>query len=114
MSINQKIITALSGFGDPVSPTVYHGETEQYFVFNYSTMGTDFGDDAPQQEKYLVQVHFFCLLSLNSVGRAKQIKQKLFAAGFTWPTMANASDREGQHLVFECEAAEGVELDGET
>lgn len=114
MSINQRIMDALSDFGYPVSPTVYEGEAEQYFVFNYSTMGADFGDDAPQQEKYLVQVHFFCSPSFNSVGRAKQIKRKLFAAGFTWPEMTNASDRDGQHLVFECEAAEGVDPDGET
>lgn len=114
MSINQKIITALSSFGDPVSPGIYQGAEERYFTFNFSTTGADFGDDAPQQEKYLVQVHFFCSLSFNSVGRAKKIKQKLFTAGFTWPTMANASDQDGQHLVFECEAAEGVELDGET
>lgn len=113
MSINQKIITTLSGFGDPVSPGIYQGTEERYFTFNFSTIGTDFGDDAPQQEKYLVQVHFFCSLSFNSVGRAKQIKKSLFQNGFTWPTMANASDQDGQHLVFECEAAEGVELDGE-
>ncbi len=113
MSVNQKIISALYGFGDPISPGTYQGDSERYFAFDYSTLGADFGDDAPRHERYLVQVHFFCPLSYNSVSRSKDIKRALFTSGFTWPEMTNASDQDGQHLVFECEMAEGAGVDGE-
>ena len=47
MTVNERIITALAGFGLPVKPDRYSGDAESYFVFNYTTMGMLFADDAP-------------------------------------------------------------------
>ena len=115
MTVNERIIAALGGFGDPAAYGAYitagAQKADQYYVFNYSTLGTDYADDTPGHERYLIQVHFFCPRVFDSVLRVAQTKQKLFAAGFTWPSVINASDEDGQHIVFECEiaAAAGVE-----
>lgn len=107
MTINQRIIAAMD-FGVPCVPGIYKGTADEYITFNYNSMPDDFGDDAPGHEVNLVQVHYVCPVRQDSVARRKSIKQKLFAAGFTWPDMTDAKDADSQHYVFECEIAEGV------
>lgn len=112
MSVDEKIRTALLVFGDSVENAVYHGTAKQYYSFNYDTIATDFGDDAPQHERYLVQVHFFAPLNAKITNRIKQTKRALYAAGLTWPDTVNDSDDSGRHIIFECETAEGADIDG--
>jgi hypothetical protein len=109
-TINEIIIASLD-FGYPVKPGAYTGEEKTYFTFNYTSEGSDFANDAPNHERNLVQVHFYCPLDFDCVSIRKQVKQKLFAAGFTYPVVTDASDKVSQHLTFECEIAEGA--DGE-
>lgn len=112
MTINQRIISALASFGEPVQPTTYRKDSgtpvpDSYYVFNYDTVGASFGDDAPEHERYLVQVHYICRATTNSTERKRQTKRALFHAGFSWPDMFHASepDNDWQHIVFECEYA---------
>lgn len=112
MTVDEKIRSALTPLGDPVENSVYHGDSKQYYSFTYNTVATDFGDDSPSHERYLVQVHFFAPLGVNITQRVKQTKQALFASGFTWPDTENDTDDEGRHIIFECEIADGVELHG--
>ena len=107
MTINERIIAALN-YGEPVKPDKYTGTATTYFTFNYATNGDDYADDAPEHEKYFIQVHFVCPLSYDSVARCKDIKQKISAAGFTWPAWIPANDDKAQHIVFEFEDVEGV------
>lgn len=108
MSINDAIINALTGFTSDVVPDLYTGEETEYITFNYSSRGANFADNAPNHEINSVQVHYFCPASTNSLSKRKQIKKALFAAGFTWPEVIDASDKEGQHWVFECEYLEAI------
>ncbi len=107
MSVNSRIIAALD-LGIPCVPVVYTGAATEYITFNYATLPDDFGDDAPAHERYLIQVHYVCPLSTNPIPKQNVIKQKLVAAGFTWPEMTPAGDGTIQHYTFECEDAEGV------
>lgn len=109
MSIESRIIVALAPLDYKVYPNNYDGADEIYFVFNYNTFGDDYGDNRPQHEKALIQVHLFCPHEFNSVQLRKSAKLALLYAGFTYPNMTDASGKEGQHWVFECEIAEGVE-----
>lgn len=118
MSVNQKIMQALSGLA-PVCPDVYCGKANTYLTFNYTTRGAAYADDAPSFDANLVQVHLFCPLKFDSVKLRGQVRAALFAAGFTWPDVVNAEDGSmqkndagKQHYVFECEMEEGVVLDG--
>lgn len=112
MSINEIITAALVPLGDVVEYEVYTGQDIQYYTFNSSAYGDDFGDDEPGHERYLVQVHFFCPLTYKVTPRIAQTKQVLFAAGFTWPSVVDASDVDARHIVFECEYMMGVDVDG--
>lgn len=113
MSIEQRIRTALASLGYKIYPGNYDGADEVYFVFNHNTFPDDFGSNAPQHERALIQVHLFCPHDFNSVRTRKSVKVALLGAGFTYPSMTDASDKDGQHWVFEADVAEGVELDGE-
>lgn len=121
MSVEEKITAALAGFGLDVSNGVSFEGLAPYFTFNCATVPADFGDDAPGHELYLVQVHLFAPLNVNITALKRQVKRALYAAGFTWPSLTDATgslsrrDRpEERHIVFECEiSAEGAE-DGES
>ena len=106
---------ALAPFGDPVEKSLFSAAggslPARYYTFTCTSFGDDFGDDAPGHERWLVSVHFFAPLGENWNGRVRATKEALFAAGFTWPEFTDATDQDGQHFVFECEAAEGVELE---
>ncbi len=117
MSVERKLKEALERFGDPVEASLLYAAAQdlpsQYYTFGCSSLGGDFGDDEPGCERWVVHVHFFAPLAGNIVERVKQTKLALFQAGFTWPGTEDASGQDGRHIVFECEIAEGVELDGE-
>lgn len=108
MTVDQRIREALLPFGDPVENGNYLSEESRYYTFNYSTIGDDYADDAPQHERYLVQVHFFAPVNENIAARRKATKRALFEAGFTWPESDSETDAESRHVVFECEYAEDV------
>lgn len=112
MSINATIIAALAPLSCPVSAGPYNGTATTYITFNYFSSGDDFADNEPQHERLNVQVHYFCSLATNSVSVRDSIKQYLFAADFTWPTVTDATDSDGQHWVFECEYVMGVDTGG--
>lgn len=116
MTVNERIKAALAPLGFPVKPDRYKGGAEAYFVFNYTTMGACFADDTPKYERYLIQVHYFCPMGVNTIATRKRVKRLLFEAGFTWPEEVNAADEsmqknddDKQHYVFECETVEGIE-----
>ena len=107
MSINATLKAAL----DPIAPAeadVYEGKAKTYIVFGYNSIPADFGDNEPSHERFLVQVHLFAPAGENTLSRRRRIKKALAAAGATWPSYTNASDKDGQHHVFECEIAEAV------
>ena len=113
MSVDARIMTALTPFGYDIDNAVSFTKNKTYFAFNYTVIPVDFGDDAPWHERFLVQVHFFCPLNVNITALKTSVCRALFAAGFTWPSIMNASDENGRHIVFECEIAEGVDADGD-
>ena len=113
MSVESRIVSALKPRGYPIENAVYHGNAKKYYTYLDNTVPTDFADDAPQHEIHLVSVHFFAPLSGNISDDIQATKRALRRAGFTWPEVVNASDGNGRHIVFECEDAEGVDVDGE-
>lgn len=113
MTVDKRIRDALTPFGDEVYNGVSYATGGRYYVFSYVTIPADFGDDGPEHERYLVQVHFFAPLGENITARKKATCRALRAAGLTWPETQDASDSEKRHIVFECEIAEGVDGDGD-
>ena len=108
MSTARDIIAALSPLGYPVAQDAHIGKEDAYFVFNLSTYPGDFADDEPQHERVMVMVHFYCPMKKNITDLKRIVKLTLQSAGFTYPAQIAASEDGRQHVVFECERAEGI------
>lgn len=112
VSVEARIVAALRPFGDPVEKSLLYAAANKrprrYYTFIVQSFGDAYGDDEPGCERWLVWVHLFAPLAENCILRAAQTKKTLFEAGFTWPSMVDATDQDGQHYVFECETAAGV------
>lgn len=107
MSMESVLKAALT----PIAPTeadVYEGKSAVYITFNFDTIPDNFGDDEPEHERLLIQVHLYARAGYDTIRTRREIKKALAAAGTTWPRHINASDKNGQHHVFECEAIQEV------
>lgn len=107
MSMNSIIRGAVAPVVPTCVPDLYGGKETTYCTFQYTEFPRNFGDDAPQETLYLVQVHLFAARGENTLKTRKLLRQALLAAGFTAPEIENASDETSQHYVFECEYAGG-------
>lgn len=107
MNINQILKSAL----DPIAPAeadTYEGKKGVYIAFNYGTVPTNYGDDEPEHERVSIQVHLHAPLGFDITAKRRAIPKAIVSAGFTWPSYTNASDKDGQHHVFECETVQEV------
>lgn len=102
MSLNEILTNTLSQVA-PVEADAYEGKRAIYITFNYDTLPTNYGDDEPVCELALVQVHLYAPVGKDTRQLRRGVKAALALAGLTWPSCTNASDKQGQHYVFECE-----------
>lgn len=109
MTIDKTIRTALAPFGYECYHNTYTGLDQTYFVFNYTVVPDDYSDDKPDYNRYICQVHFYAPFTFNSITLAKMVKVALENADFTYPEQTDASDEEGQHIVFEFEGIEYID-----
>lgn len=109
MTIEERLYSALSALGLPLAFAVFQGNDTEYIVFQYVSLGSDFADDEPGHERYLIQVHYYAPLSKNTSRMRRRVQKALFDADFTWPETFTADDKDGRHIVFECEAAGRLE-----
>lgn len=112
------IQAALNHLGVPCVPGTYDGDKDTYITYNYALIrGADFGDNSPACDVADVQVHYFMPQrdpkthkQINYQPIRKEIRDSLFAAGFTYPTVEVIDDRDEAiaiwHLVFECQYEE--------
>lgn len=110
MNINETLRAVLSPIA-PAEADTYEGKKAVYITFNYDTIPINYGDDEPEQERALIQVHLCAPAGYDITAKRRAVKKALVSAGFTYPAYTNASDKDGQHHVFECEAAEGLEVE---
>lgn len=106
MTAGERLKAALDPLGLPVKPDAYMGEEEQYITYNYDLLPVLYADGRAHFFRALIQVHLFAPLGVSTVGARAGIMQALAGAGFPWPEMENASDKDAQHYVFETEAVE--------
>ena len=107
MSINSTIRAAVTPIVPECVPDRYTGTETEYCTFNYSEIPDAFGDESPHAIRYLVQLHYFLPAGANPYAKKKQLKNALLSAGFTYPSVTNASDADGQHYVLEAEYCDG-------
>ena len=106
--IDTRIRTALAPLGLPVEPNEYEGEAMEYLSYRYSELGAVHADGDPNAIRYILDLHWYLPRGQNPENGKNRIRHLLHAAGTTWPNIVNASDKESQHYVFECEIADAV------
>ena len=113
MSCDQAINAA---FGSilPLYPNVYTGDAKSYLVYNYYVMPEVFADSVSHASRYAIQLHLYLPHKDNPNTTKLSIINACIAGGFTYPSMTNAGDSEGQHYVFEFEFCNGGGLHAET
>lgn len=83
MSINSKVITALSGLGIPVSFQTYSGTADTYITFFcYLETGELYSDDVQQGTGYYIQVDVWSKGNYSTI--VKQVKSAMKQAGFSF------------------------------
>lgn len=107
MSLNTIIRSAITPIVPECVPDQYSGTGAEYCTFDYSELPDCFGDNTATAIRYLVQLHWFLPCEENPYVKKKRIKQALVSAGLTYPSVTNASDADGQHIIFETEYVDG-------
>jgi hypothetical protein len=108
--VNKLIIATLSPLGIPIEAAPYTGNELTYVIFNKADdIGVVFADDEPQIDQVSMQIHLFT--PLNYLTLKKQIRSKLFKAGFTYPQVQERyeEDAKTNHVVFECQIETSTE-----
>lgn len=103
MSVNLKVMNALSPLGFDVAFGVYKGAKDKYIVFNFEDERADFfADDEPITDIVYLQIHFFAPRTFNFVNTKNQIRSALKNAGFSYPSIQTFYEDETDynHLVF--------------
>lgn len=107
MTIDERLQNALASTGLPTSPNQYTGKALEYITWKYNEIPELFADSEPGAARYMVMVNYYLPAQKNPRSMKRRIRAALVAAGCLLPTITNASDKEGQHYVFECEAVDG-------
>lgn len=110
MNIDERIRAAVLPVVPICEPDFYDGEAETYCTFNMEEIPTAFGDDAPHAVRYLIQLHLFAPgwpKPPSTRQLRKQLCRAVLDAGFTYPEVTNASEKEAQHYVLEFEGVDG-------
>ena len=108
MATDERIVAAVTPIVPICEPDEYTPESgevvaEEYCTYNVDSIPIVFGDDGTRYTRELVQVHWYLPLGRRPTEKRLELCRALQAAGFTYPSVQNASDRDGQHWVFECE-----------
>lgn len=106
MSFDSRLRDKLIPIVPVVEPNIYEGDAIEYIIFAYGERGDCFGDNGPEEIVLSAQVHYFLPNGENPRAKKRLIRQALFDLGGTCPEITNASDKDGQHYVFEFECAE--------
>lgn len=101
MTVEQRIVAALSPLGLPVSQGEYLGDRCKYLCYYVSRFGTNWSDDGPGAEACRVQVHLFAPVSENINNLVRLAQNALYAADFGWPEAVDATDKDGRHIILE-------------
>lgn len=107
MAIGEIIRSAVLPIIPICDPGAYLGDEAEYTVYNCTELPDDYGDDAPQAMRYLVQLHWFLPIGVNPTDKKRRLRQALHGAGLTYPTVMDSSTLTAQHFVLECEGCDG-------
>lgn len=108
-SVYARLVAAVLPIVPVCEPAVYGGDAEAYCTYNATELPEGFGDNAPHAVRYLLQLHYFCPLPGNPLPTVRQLQCAVADAGFTYPSLEDASDLDGRHYVLEFDGVGGID-----
>ena len=114
MTVNAKIIKALSFLEIPVTADFFGGQAKEYVTFNYADEhGRVYADGEPQEDVVSMQIHYFLPVSKDYLENKRRIRRALLNAGATYPdvTILTEPDHKTRHIIFECEFENDYEME---
>lgn len=114
VNVDAAVMAAVSPIVPECAPNVYDGCALEYVVWNAYTVPQVYAERKPAAARYPTQVHYYLPNGMNPNPGKLRLQQALFDQGFTWPSVTNASDSEGQHYVLECEYVNAGGVYGQT
>lgn len=106
MKFEERLAKAVKSVIPDAEPNNYEGTERIYATWNYNELGKLFAEGRPHAVQYIVQVHVYLPKKHPWADIKKQMCQALFKLKGTWPDIVDASDKSGEHLVFEFDAME--------
>lgn len=108
MSLSERIKEAVTPIVPEFAADVYTGKENSYCVFNATEMPGGFGNNRPRAIRYLAQLHWHFPLRTDPTKTKRSLRAAIGGLrGCTWPTVTDAGDLDGGHLVFEFQAVDG-------
>lgn len=110
MNIDERIREAVLPIVPICEPDFYEGGEQTYCTFNMTQLPTAHADDRPRAVRYLIQLHLFAPGGPKRPSMRQtrwELCRAVLAAGFTYPSVTNASERQFQHYVLEFEGIDG-------
>lgn len=105
-TIDERINTAVKTVVAECKPNIYKGTATEYCVYTYDELPTLHSESRPDVTRYLIQVNLYLPTGTNPNTKKHNLAEALYGAGFTYPSITNASDAAGQHYAFDCEGAD--------
>ena len=114
MDPSERLCAAVTPLVSICQPNVYQpdiGDAEDvYCTYNFNDLPGVFAEGSPNAIVYLVMLHLYAPNGRDCRELMADLAFALHRAGFTYPAITDASDKDGQHFVFECQTAEGIYL----
>ncbi len=107
MSVNARIINAVTPVVPTCVPNIYRGKEPEYCTFNYFTAPAALGENTPGAIVYNCQLHYVLPYGDDPTSTVGRLCAAIGQAGFTWPGVEDASDEDGLHFVLEFEGCDG-------
>lgn len=108
MSLEERIREAVTPIVTEFAADVYTGDSDSYCVLNATEMPDSFGNNRPRAIRYLVQLHWYFPMRTDPRSTKRSLRAAIGGLSVcTWPTVTDAGDLDGGHLVFEFQTVDG-------
>lgn len=107
MSVASRLRDALAEFDIPIEAVSHNGIEDTYMVFFIGAYAGNYLDDAPTTDTWEISLHLIAPYTRNTTLLRQQIRNRLYAAGFSYPRMTDASNGKNsndgiqQHIIFD-------------
>lgn len=112
MTLDERLVSAVSPIVPICRPSSYmptaDEEPDEYCTYNSNERPRVHSSGAPRRLVRLYQLHYYRRDRADPKPMLNRLKHEIFASCFTYPSVTDASDADGQHWVLEFEGSEVV------